>query len=369
MTEGAPMLRSMFRTSLLVSACAGLLACGSSSTSGTTTSSPAPARSTSSAPVADMLGGGTGPAARIGAEEISFADLDEAASAQMVRLRTQAYDIRKQTLQGLIDDRLLAAEAKKLGVTSDELVKTEVTDKVAEPSDEEAKAYFDKNPPRGQVDFEKIKPRVKAFMKRQSEQEVRAAFISKLRDAAGVQIFLEPMRFDVTFDGDDPIYGSKDAPVMIVEFSDFQCPYCSRVNDTVEQVKKEYGDKVALVFRDFPLPMHPEAPKASEAGQCANEEGKFWGMHDLMFANQQALKDEDLKGYAKKLGLDETKFAACLDSGKWAAEVEEDKAAGSVVGVTGTPAFFINGQFLNGARPFEQFKEIIDAELSAKGLL
>jgi len=328
---------------------------------------------------AAATGGASGPASVVNAEsgiaavvngtEISFAQVDEAAAAQLTRLKTQAYDLRKQNLDTLIDDQLVAAEAAKRGISSDELIKAEVTEKVGEVSDEEAKAYFDKNPPRGQVDFEQIKPRVKSYLQRKNEQDVRTAFMASLRASAGVKIFLQPMRFDVTFDGDDPIYGSPDAPVIIVEFSDFQCPYCSRVNPTMEQVKSTYGDKVAIVFRDFPLPMHKEAPKAGEAAQCANDQGKFWEYHDKLFANQRALKDENLKAYAVELGLEVAAFDSCLDSGKYTAEVEEDKKAGAAVGVAGTPAFFVNGQFLNGARPFDSFKELIDAELQAKGLL
>ena len=337
------------------------------------------AETDTSAAAAPSAAGAGGPASVINAEsgvaaivngtEITFAALDEAAAAQLTRLKTQAYDLRKQSLDKLIDDQLLAAEATKRGISSEALIKAEVTDKVGEISDEEAKAYFDKNPPRGQVDFEQIKPRVKAYMQRKNETDVRAAFMSTLRAQAGVKVFLQPMRFDVSFDKDDPIYGSADAPVVIVEFSDFQCPYCSRVNPTIEQIKTTYGDKVAIVFRDFPLPMHKEAPKAGEAAQCANDQGKFWEYHDKLFANQRALANENLKSYASDLGLDAAAFDSCLDSGKYTAEVEADKKAGAAVGVAGTPAFFVNGQFLNGARPFDSFKELIDAELQAKGLL
>ena len=311
----------------------------------------------------------SGVAAVVNGAEITYAQLDEAAAAQLTRLKTQAYDLRKQSLDKLIDDQLMQAEATKRGITSEELLKAEVTDKVGEISDEDAKAYFDKNPPRGEVDFEQIKPRVKSYMKRKAEGDARTAFVAGLRAQAGVKVFLQPMRFDVTFDKDDPIYGSPDAPVIIVEFSDFQCPYCSRVNPTMEQIKTTYGDKIAIVFRDFPLPMHKEAPKAGEAAQCANDQGKFWEYHDKLFANQRALADENLKAYAVDLGLDAAAFDSCLDAGKYTAEVEADKKAGAAVGVAGTPAFFVNGQFLNGARPFESFKELIDAELQAKGLL
>ena len=126
---------------------------------------------------------------------------------------------------------------------------------------------------------------------------------------------------------------------------------------------------MAWVWRDFPLPMHKDAPKAAEAAHCAQEQGKFWEMHDVLFANQRALKPEQLSGYATDLSLDMAAFDSCLESGRYASKVEDDKKAGEIVGVSGTPAFFINGQFINGARPFESFSEIIDAELKAKGAI
>ena len=357
-----------FVTLALATALTALTGCPAAG-DGATSAATAAAPSASAASTVSAAPATTGMAARVNGKDISYADLDKAAASNLVRIRTQEYEIRKTALDTLIDEQLMEAEATTRGITTDELVKVEVTDKAQEPSDEEAKAYFDANPPRGQVDFEKLKPRVKAFMKRQAEQEARTAFIEGLREKAGVEVFLQPLRFDVPLDGTDPIWGDANAPVTIVEFSDFQCPYCSRVNPTIEQIKKEYAGKVSLTFRDYPLPMHAEAPKASEASHCAHEQGKFWEYHDLLFANQKALKTENLKSYAAQLGLDGDAFATCLDSGKWAKDVAEDMADGQAVGVSGTPAFFINGQFLNGARPFEQFKELIDGELKAKGLL
>ncbi len=363
------MVRTFFGLSALTFALT-LSACGGGES---TTSTPA---RTEAAPAAARAGGGggggsaLGVVARIGSKEITWEELNSKVASQLVRLQVQAYEMRKKALDEMIDSELMEAEAAKRGISLEELTKAEVTDKLVEPTDEEAKAYFDKNPPRGQVDFERIKPRVKAFMQRNQEQELRAAFVATLRETAGVEVMMEPLRFDVDRGEGNPTYGDWDnAPIQIVEFSEFQCPYCSRVNPTMDQVKETYGDKVAITFRDFPLPMHKEAGKASEAGHCATDQGKFWEMHDLMFENQRGLQVDKLKGYAVEVGLDATAFNECLDSGKYADRVEANKAAGEKVGVSGTPAFFINGQFLNGARPFESFQEVIDGELKAKGLL
>jgi len=155
--------------------------------------------------------------------------------------------------------------------------------------------------------------------------------------------------------------------VTIVEFSDFECPYCSRVIPALEQVLDTYGDQVRLVFRQFPLNnIHPNAQKAAEASLCANDQGKFWEMHDLMFKEQRSLELEQLKEKAARLELDVEAFNECVDSSKYAEAVMSDQEAASRVGVSGTPALFINGRFLSGAQPYEQLAVVIDAELASR---
>ena len=168
---------------------------------------------------------------------------------------------------------------------------------------------------------------------------------------------------------DDPSWGPEDAPVTIVEFSDFQCPFCSRFfSQTYPQIKQEYEGQVRFVYRDFPLTsLHENAQKAAEASECANEQGKFWDYHDMLFNNQAALDVASLKGYASQLGLDSTAFDQCLDSGKYTEEVQKDYQEGVSYGVTGTPAFFINGVSLIGAQPYANFKAAIDAALQEAG--
>ncbi|MFH2105577.1 MAG: thioredoxin domain-containing protein [Parcubacteria group bacterium] len=169
--------------------------------------------------------------------------------------------------------------------------------------------------------------------------------------------------FEVSID-DDAVKGNKDSKVQIVEFSDYECPYCARNAETIKKIAEEYGDKVAIVFRDFPLDFHDNAQKAAEAAECAGEQGKYWEFHDELFANQDSLEVEDLKGYAKKLGLKTATFDKCLDSDQQKEEVENDMADGQAVEVTGTPATFINGRKISGAYPYEDFAKIIDEELA-----
>ena len=173
---------------------------------------------------------------------------------------------------------------------------------------------------------------------------------------------------DVSAD-DDPAQGPEDAAVTIVEFSDFQCPYCARFDvETLPQILTNYGDRVRFVYRDFPLTgLHENALKAAEASECADEQGAYWKYHDLLFQNQSALDDASLKNYAASLGLDTATFNQCLDSDKYMSEVQKDEQDGITAGVQGTPAFFINGMPLSGAQPYAAFKAAIDAALAEAG--
>lgn len=176
----------------------------------------------------------------------------------------------------------------------------------------------------------------------------------------------ELARIEASID-DDPLKGSKNAPVTIIEFSDFQCPYCGRFySQTLPQIEEKYikTGKVNFVYRDFPLSFHQYAQKAAEAAECADEQGKFWEYHNKVFENQQSLNIANLKKWALDLNLDESKFNNCLDSGRYEEEVKKDFQDGSTAGVTGTPAFFVNGILVEGAHPFESFKQIIEAELA-----
>ena len=171
---------------------------------------------------------------------------------------------------------------------------------------------------------------------------------------------------DVSAD-DDAVKGAKNALVTIIEFSDYDCPFCGRhFRETLPQIIKEYVDtgKVKLVFRDFPLSFHENAQKAAEAAECAGEQEKYWEMHDKLFENQDALDVSSLKTYSQQIGLNTREFNKCLDSGEMADEIKKDISDGESAGVSGTPAFFINGRFLSGAQPFSAFKQIIDEELA-----
>jgi protein-disulfide isomerase len=280
-------------------------------------------------------------------------------------LDAAVYESKKQALDQILVRRLVEKKAKAEGITPEQLVKREVQDKLKPPTDAELKAFYEEQKARQPLPpFDQIKERIGQYLEQGAAQKAQQAFVEKLRSEAKVEILLAPPRVQVAATG--PSRGPEKAPVTIVEFSDFECPYCVRAEDTIKQVMKEYDGKVRLVYRDFPLPFHPNAQKAAEAAHCAGDQGKYWEMHETLFQNQKALAVADLKNHAKTIGLDGPKFEKCLESGEKAKEVDEHKRAGAEVGVTGTPAFFVNGVILTGAQPFNEFKTLIDKELAKK---
>jgi protein-disulfide isomerase len=282
-----------------------------------------------------------------------------------MKVRQQEYEVRQQALDAMINDDLLDREAKAKGVTKEKLIETEITSKAPDATPAEIDAYYEQNKARmGGQAKEQIAPQIGAMLKSQKSGTIQAEYMRGLRQKYGVKVMLEPPRVQIAVDDDPAKGGPTSAPVTIVEFSDFQCPFCSRAEPVVDEVMKKYGDKVRLVFRDYPLSFHPNAEVAAMGAECAEEQGKYWEMHKAMFANQQKLAAADLVETAGGIGIDKDKFKSCLDSGKYRTEVQKDFQDGQKAGVTGTPTFFINGIMIVGARNVDSFSEIIDRELS-----
>jgi len=311
----------------------------------------------------------------IDGQPVTYGDVEKEQGGKLkqaeAKALTELYDVRRGAVDQYVTKRLLEDEAKAKGETLEQWFEKDVLAGVPSPTDDEMKKFYEQNKSQmGGQTYDQIKPRIASYLKQQRGREQMTKIIDDLKAKHGVQITLAPPnlpRVEVAATG--PARGPDNAPVTIVEFSDFQCPYCGREYPVVERLMKEYDGKVRLVFRHFPLNFHENAQKAAEAGACAAEQGadKFWKLHDRMFTNQQKLAVGDLKGYAKDVGLDSPKFDKCLESGEKRALVEADEKAGQEAGVTGTPAFFINGVFINGAVPYEQFKEAVDRELKRKG--
>jgi len=301
--------------------------------------------------------------ATVGDKKITRAQLEDEIRAKLIELDNQRYDALREGLDGMIAQELLKREATARGTTPEALTADEIDKKAPDPSDADIQKVYDENKAQlGGQTLEQIKPRIVQYLKGQKQDERRTAFIAELKKKYPTSVALKPTVVDVAAAG-RPERGPKNASVTIIEFSDYQCPFCQKAEDVVDQVMKTYADKVRLVYRDYPLPFHPNARPASEAAACANAQGKFWEYHAKLF-HGDGLEPEKLKTYADQVGLDRKKFDDCLEKKPFKAEIDKDVKDGEKAGVNGTPAFFINGRMLSGAQPFEKFKEVIDDELA-----
>lgn len=300
--------------------------------------------------------------ATLNGEAITEGDIESLVASRLQQIELDLYETRKAGLDQLIAQRLLEQAAAKKNVSINELLQEEAGQQ--EVSDAEMKAFYDQRKDRFQgKKFDEVKELIRGFIGQQKARVVQSNLIAKLQNEADIKYHIEAPRIAVE-PGNYPSRGPDSAPVVVIEFSDYQCPFCGRSRPTVKQILDTYGDKVKYVFRDFPLSFHREAQKAHEAAHCAGEQGKYWEYNDKLFASQRALSIDDLKKYAEEFELNDKDFSECLDSGKYEKMVRDSLSYGQSVGVQGTPAFFVNGRMLSGARPFSAFQEVIDDELS-----
>lgn len=310
--------------------------------------------------------------AEVAGRQVTLKEVDakweEFDAAERARVTQLMYQNRRNMLDQVVGEILIENAAKAAGSTVETYLAQDAAKRALPVTEQDVAQFFEANRDRAQGrTIEQIGPQIREFLVSQRVQQARAQLVTELKaKGASVKVMLDPPRYTVATTAADPVRGVASAPITIIEFSDYQCPFCARVNPTLEMVRQTYGDKVKIVFKDFPLPNHPQAPKASEAAHCAGEQGKYWEMHDQMFANQRALNVPELKQYAAGLGMDAAKFDQCLDSGKHAGLVASGLAQGEKMGVNSTPTLYINGRPLIGAQPFEAFKQVIDEELARK---
>ena len=286
--------------------------------------------------------------------------------AQVYKIRMQEYELRLKSLEEAINKKLLLAAAQKRGITAEALLQAEADSKVAEPTDAEVEQSLVNRMFRGGLPSNLSKNQIGQELKQERVQQAREEYFSSLREQAGVEIYLMPPRMEVDIDP-SRVRGNPDAKITIVEFSDFQCPFCLRAYLTIKEILTKYEGKVRLAYRDMPL-LGAQAGAEEGSGaasRCAGEQGKFWEYHDLLFQNQDYFGEEVFREFAEFLELDVNQFSACLESGKFQISVQEDFQEGLRLGIRGTPYFFINGIPVNGAQPKPVFEEIIEAELAA----
>lgn len=284
------------------------------------------------------------------------------------KMRLEVYELTKKQADQMIDDRLLLEEAKRRQIGPEEIIRAEITDKVRGPTEEEVARFYSENKARISGDLNSVRNQVASYLQDQSRQRLERELSAQLRKSAEIRwLISEPAQpvQNISAD-DDPARGVVNAPVTIVEFTDFQCPACAAMHPVLEEILKSYGDKVRLVVRDFPLSQHENARKAAEAANAANAQGKFFEYAALLFRNQKALDVPSLKKYASDLGLNRARFDAALDRGAYAAEVEKDIEDGEIYGVGSTPTIFINGVQLR-TLSVEALRDAIDRAAATAG--
>ena len=309
-------------------------------------------------------------AARVGDRAITLKEIDErwrtASPAEHAQAVQQMYSGRKEALDAIIADMLIEQAAKAKGVTPTQYTDAELARRVKPVTEEDVVAFFQENQNQMQGrGLAAMGPAIRRYLEEQRRTSAYQDLVAELRKAGpAVSYTLDAPRVEVAVRPDDPFLGGANAPVTLVEFSDFQCPFCLRVAPTLKRLHQTYGDRIRIVWKDFPLTtIHPEAFKAAEAGNCAREQGKFWEYHDVLFGNQQALQPDALKKYAADLKLDTAKFNECLDTAKYNERVQETMGIGNSLGVSSTPSTFVNGRLVSGAVPYETFTQIVEEEL------
>jgi protein-disulfide isomerase len=284
------------------------------------------------------------------------------------KIAAQLYELRRQALDEIINNYVVEQAARKAGLKPEQYLDRQLKANTHPVSEAEAKQFYDQH--KAQLDaqtggrsFDQIKTRLIAALQHQQTEEGEAQLIQRLRANSPVKVMLQAPHVAVASAG-HPTAGSSSAPVTIVEFSDFQCPFCRAAEGPLKEVRQKYKQQVKLVYLDFPLGFHPHAMDAARAARCAADQDKFWQFHDALFADQKKLSPTDLKQTAAKLGLNTATFDACFDKGLHDTSIRQDMAQGRTLGVTGTPTFFINGRELVGAQPPDKFDEAIDEELA-----
>jgi protein-disulfide isomerase len=309
--------------------------------------------------------------AEVAGQKITLGDLEGHSTDNMNRARSQLvqahiamYQAERSALDQEIDKRILSEAAAREHLTGDELLKREATKRVKDPTEETIKIFYLAS---GQKDpYDVVRPKIISSIRSLEEKQAADNYVAELRAKQEVKVNLLPPRQEVAV-GETPAVGPSDAPVTVVEFADYQCPYCRQEEPTVRRLREQFKDRVRVSYRDFPLPMHQNAHKAAEASRCAGEQGAYWPYHDRLFSGSaDDLADAGLKSMARQLKLDGSKFDKCLDSSAEAANVDKDFNFGKGLGITGTPTMYINGYTVSGAASFDTLSQLVE-QIDASG--
>jgi len=303
----------------------------------------------------------SGVVAEIAGNKVTVEELEDKQAGKLLQAKYKYYLAERDALDQFIDDQLLEMQAKKESVTLDELFKRHVAVHVPEPTEDQLRFYYEGV----QTDesYESARSHIIETVHQLRTKKARDAYVAELRAQYGVVIELSQPVAHVEIEN-APRLGSENAPIQIIEFADYECPFCQKVNEDLARLREQFPNQVSLVYKDFPLPMHPLAARAAEAARCAGAQGKFWEFHDSLFQSKR-LQKSDLKDQARTLKLDGARFDQCLESGEQIAVVKKDAQEAQRLGLQGTPSFFINGHFMSGSIGFMKLREAVMQELGA----
>lgn len=298
--------------------------------------------------------------AQVGDVKVTRADLNKDEENKLLQARYQYYQAETKALDDLIGEKLLEVKAKRENLTVDQLVDRDIKSQVKDPTEDQMQVYYEGL--ETDQPYSAVRDKILAKIRQIRTNRVKAAYLKTLRDQISVVVELAPP--NVAVDTTNAFSrGPQHGSVTLVEFADYECPYCQKVAPEINQLQSDLGDKLTIIYKDYPLPMHSHAEKAAEAARCAGKQGKFWEYHDLLFHSKQ-LEVDQLKEHAQTLKLDSAQFDKCLDSGEEAADVQRDRSEGQRLGLNGTPSFFVNGHFFSGDVDYNGLRRVVEQQLT-----
>ena len=302
----------------------------------------------------------------IDGHKLTLADIQHESPAALFQAQNAFYTAERKAVDAFVDEYLLTQAAQKEGLTAAQLLDRHVNRLLPpDPSEEVLRVYYesvDTDQP-----FAAVRDKILDYVRQRRIEKAKSAYLHSLREHAQIAVRLSPPRVQLGLK-DTPLRGRPDAPVVLVEYADYECPYCQQIQPVLDKLEKEYGGRIAFAYKDMPLPMHQHAQKAAEATRCAAVQGKYWEYHDTLAAKKQ-FDIASLKQDARSLQLDADRFDKCLDSGEQSGTIAKEVAEANSLGLQGTPSLFINGRFFNGVLSYEQLRAIIDEELSISSVL
>jgi protein-disulfide isomerase len=304
------------------------------------------------------------PVAYIGDRPILARDVEARTKARTFKARQELYDAQVDGIREVAFELLQEQEAAKAGISREAYYKREVTDKVAAPTEDEVQQIFTTYRARLPKSDDEARAEVRRVLGERNAGQRAEAFKNELLARTRLRIALDPPRLEVPIEADDPVVGAAAAPVTLVEFSDFQCPYCQRGQMVLKQLRGEYGDRLRMVFKQLPLGIHAQARFAAEVSLCANDQGKYWEAREWLYTRREGVTAEAAKEWAKGAALDGAAFAKCVDEHLKGPAIDGDLKVADDLSTQSTPAFFVNGRLIEGARPVEYFRQVIDDELA-----